>query len=877
VRKSFLLFILFPVVYLFAGTTGKITGRVVDLTTGELLPFVNVVVEGTNLGAATDIDGYYFILNVPPGEYTLSASMIGYNRMRVEGVRVSFDFTSVCNFELTPTILEGEEIVVVAEREIIRPDLTSSLAVVGADDIETMPVQNFRDVLNLQAGIVKGHIRGGRSGEVAYLIDGISVTDAYSGDIAVEVDNSAIQELQVVSGTFNAEYGQAMSGIVNIVTKEGSRKYSGQVSSWIGDYLTADENFTGLNKLNILQNKNLQSTISGPLPFLKKRGSFFVTTRYYYSDGWLYGKREFTPQGEPGDDKVVPMNFYNKIFAQGKLSLQLKENIELNYSYFTDHAKYKTYDHYFKYNPDGDFNRSKSGYNHQLTFTHMISPKTFYTLNAARFYSEYKHYVYEDPYDPRYVHPDLLTAPAYSFAQGGTKMQNFTRWSKTTAGKLDITSQIGSSNEVKGGIETRFHNLFLHEFDIVPKRTETGEIVPFEPDIPDITAPNHNRYNKKPYELSCYLQDKIELKDMIVNLGIRYDYFEPNGVVLADPSDPNINDPWKPEHKDMTLEEREEIWWKKASSKTQISPRFGVAYPITDRGVIHFSYGHFLQIPPFEYLYKNPEFEVPKTSGISTILGNTDLDAQRTVMYEIGLQQAFTDDIATDVTLFYRDIRNWVGTSPEINTVIPGTKYVKYINKDYANVRGITFSLDKYRIDKFGVSLDYTYQIAEGTSSNPDDAFNDARAGREPRKEVIPLNWDQSHTFNLSILFGNAGLIFRYGSGLPYTPWIVQGTRVGRTLATGLKENSERRPTTITADFNYSYDIKIGKSTVSFIIRILNIFDTRNEEGVFTDTGRATYTLEERIAGADASPEWFIRPDFYSEPRQIQVGMSVRF
>ncbi|MEA3431107.1 MAG: TonB-dependent receptor [candidate division WOR-3 bacterium] len=876
-RKSFLLFILFPVVYLFAGTTGKITGRVVDLTTGELLPFVNVVVEGTNLGAATDIDGYYFILNVPPGEYTLSASMIGYNRMRIEGVRVSFDFTSVCNFELTPTILEGKEIVVVAEREIIRPDLTSSLAIIEARDIETMPVQSFRDILNLQAGIVKGHIRGGRSGEVAYLIDGISITDAYSGDIAVEVDNSAIQELQVVSGTFNAEYGQAMSGIVNIVTKEGSRKYSGEVSSWIGDYLTTDENFTGLNKLNILQNKNLQSTISGPLPFLKKRGSFFVTTRYYYSDGWLYGKRKFTPQGEPGDDKVVPMNFYNKIFAQGKLSLQLKENIELNYSYFTDHAIYKTYDHYFKYNPDGDFNRSKSGYNHQLTFTHMISPKTFYTLNASRFYSEYKHYVYEDPYDPRYVHPDLLTAPAYSFAQGGTKMQNFTRWSKTTAGKFDITSQIGLSNEVKGGIETRFHNLFLHEFDIVPKRIEIGEVVPFEPDIPPITAPNHNKYNKKPYELSCYLQDKIELKDMIVNLGIRYDYFEPNGVLLADPSDPNINDPWKPEHKDMTLEEREEIWWKKASSKTQISPRFGVAYPITDKGVIHFSYGHFLQIPPFEYLYKNPEFEVPKTSGISTILGNTDLDAQRTVMYEIGLQQAFTDDIATDVTLFYRDIRNWVGTSPEINTVIPGTKYVKYINKDYANVRGITFSLDKYRIDKFGVSLDYTYQIAEGTSSNPDDAFNDARAGREPRKEVIPLNWDQTHTLNLSILFGNAGLIFRYGTGLPYTPWIVQGTRVGRTLATGLRENSERRPSTLTASFNYSHDIKIGKAIASFTIRILNIFDTKNEEGVFTDTGRATYTLEERIAGADADPNWFVRPDFYSEPRQIQMGASLRF
>jgi hypothetical protein len=120
-------------------------------------------------------------------------------------------------------------------------------------------------------------------------------------------------------------------------------------------------------------------------------------------------------------------------------------------------------------------------------------------------------------------------------------------------------------------------------------------------------------------------------------------------------------------------------------------------------------------------------------------------------------------------------------------------------------------------------------------------------------------------------------LIFRYGSGLPYTPWVVQGTRVGRSLATGLKENSERRPLTLTADFNYSHNVKIGRAIASLTIKILNLFDTRNEEGVFTDTGRATYTLEERIAGADAAPDWFVRPDFYSEPRQIQIGMSIKF
>ncbi|MCK4328852.1 TonB-dependent receptor [candidate division WOR-3 bacterium] len=887
-KRYFLLLILIPVVNLFSGTTGKITGRVIDQSTGEVLPFANIIVEGTTLGAAADANGYYFILNVPPGNYAVTASMIGYGSVRVEGIRVSFDFTTTQDFELSSTIIEKGELVVVAERVIIRPDLTSSLSVIGASDIETMPVQSFEDVLGLQAGVVHGHIRGGRSGEVAFLIDGISITSAYSGGIAVssaysggisvEVENDAIQELQVVTGTFNAEYGQAMSGIVNIVTKEGSKDYSGEVKTWVGDYLTPDEIFTGFDNKNLLQNKNLQATLSGPLPFFKKKLTFFFTGRYFYSDGWLYGKREFTPQGFPGDNEIVPMNSYKKLFLHSKLSFQIKDNIKLNYSYFTDRIKYKNYDHFFKYNPDGILNRFESGYNHQIKFTHMLSSRTFYTINAARFYSDYQHYLYEDPLDSRYVHPDSLSSSAYAFADGGTSMSHVKLLSYTTTVKFDISSQITNSNEIKAGIESRFYDTSFEGFDIIPKVGEIGEIVPFEPDIPDITSPIHNKFDsKKPYEFSCYIQDKIEFKDMIVNIGLRFDYFEPDGNVLTDPSDPNILDPWSSEHQEMTLEERKEIWWKKATPKTQISPRFGVAYPITDRGVIHFSYGYFLQIPTFEYLYTNPEFEIPKMSGINTILGNADLDAQRTVMYEIGLQQAFTDNIAVDVTLFYRDIRDWVGTSPQINTVVPGTAYVKYINKDYANVRGITVAFDRYRTDKFGLSLDYTYQIVEGTSSNPEDAFWDARAGRAPRIQVIPLDWDQTHTVNLSILYGNAGLILRYGTGFPYTPYIVQGTRVGRSLTTGLKENSARKPSTLTADFNYTHDIKIRKATASFTIRILNLFDARNEEWVFEDTGRATYTLQERIAGADASPDWFIRPDFYSEPRQLQIGVAVKF
>ena len=229
----------------WAGTTGKIAGEVKDAQTGELLAGVNIQLEGTLMGAATNLDGYYVILNVPPGKYTLVASAVGYTKKRVVGVAVSIDLTSTVDVQIASAMVEAEEVVVTAERRAVKKDLTSSEARVDAAQIESLPVQEVSEVLSLQAGITvdRGggiHIRGGRSSEVAYWVDGVSVSDAYDGGQAVQVDNNAVQELQVISGTFNAEYGQAMSGIVNIVTKDGESNYHGTLQAYAGSYVTGN-------------------------------------------------------------------------------------------------------------------------------------------------------------------------------------------------------------------------------------------------------------------------------------------------------------------------------------------------------------------------------------------------------------------------------------------------------------------------------------------------------------------------------------------------------------------------------------------------------------------------------------------------------------
>ncbi len=213
--KRALFFLCLPAL-LWAGTTGKIAGVVKDAGNKEPLPGVNLIIEGTSMGAVTSLDGDYFIINVPPGRYNLRATMMGYTPVIQREVLVQTDHTTTIDFNLSSTVLDiGNEITVVAERPMVQKDVTSGRAIVTTEEIKEMPVESFTDVLKTKAGITEGangalHIRGGRASEIGYMIDGVAVSNPMWGGLSVSVENTAIQELQVVSGTFNAEYGQAM-------------------------------------------------------------------------------------------------------------------------------------------------------------------------------------------------------------------------------------------------------------------------------------------------------------------------------------------------------------------------------------------------------------------------------------------------------------------------------------------------------------------------------------------------------------------------------------------------------------------------------------------------------------------------------------------
>ena len=1126
INRAFILCLIFLQV-IFAGTTGKISGKVVDENNQPLIG-CNIVVKGTSIGAATNIKGEYFILNIPPGKYDLTASMIGYGTVTVEGTLVMVDLTAKTNFFLKPETIEGDVITVTAEKPTVRLDQTSMSAVVSSEDIENLPVTDVGDVIELQAGIVRDpnggfHVRGGRSSEVSFWVDGVATTDSYDGSSGLEIENAGIQEVQVISGTFNAEYGQAMSGIVNVVTKDGGLNYQGNLDFFSGGYHTNHSNlysisspfsswqsFTDLNGdgnwdygeilydlngnntwdegeiywdrngnqswdgdegteplnddlgydgylgdyydyngdgkttqpspgegngrkdwgehqfnldnkgyteylnvfKNIFQQSNISGSLSGPIPLSNKKLTFYSTFRYYHSAGRYYGRKLFSPTGVFSDESIVPLSPFSKLSGQFKLTYNIKSGMKASYTGYLTEKAYKNYDSYYKYNPDGILNNFESDQSHMLALTHSISQNTFYEFKFLNFSSGYHQSLYEKsdvPYStsilteeemqqiniedsiqirtgydvfstiPRYGVQDLgadqyqitdfadqtgyiagdqFITPAWSFGTGGTQNGRFSRNTSFKQFNLTVSSQINNTHFIKSGILYKQYDMWADDKFLNYKTvgewslTQNGDtlgynplagarVTPFIPTINPTYTSEHDYFRVNPKELSFYLQDKIELDELIINAGLRFDFFDPDwkipeneklpgnlkyflaktnndtslfwendfsilhkDVIILDSLDQqgavaienlfitgveydSTSQSYTEAFNDQLLTYRNTFRWENGFNKVepsfQLSPRIGIAYPITDKGVIHVSYGHFFQVPNFSFLYENPEFEITNNNN-GGIIGNAALNPEKTVMYEIGFKQEIAYKTAIDLTIFYRDTRDWVGVSPTIKKY-PVGNYRKYENKDYANTRGFTLVLDRQFINGLGGGIDYTWMIAEGTYSNPQDAYFDAQDNQAPRLSMLPLNWDQTHTLNFRATTGGknwvASAIGKLWSGKPYTPEFKTGTISGSGAFAGFADNSERKPNVFDLDIRASYSINLLGLQSKIYCNIYNLLDLQNEFSVWEDTGRATYTLTAKdVPLTDPGrighlQEHLIRPEWYGEPRRINIGLNI--
>jgi outer membrane receptor for ferrienterochelin and colicin len=870
-RLMVLMVMLFGIPLVFAGQTGKVTGRIVDSVTKEPVIGANVVVSGTYLGAAADENGEYIIANIPPGTYKLVVSSIGYVKTTIDKVVIRIDQTTHTDVTLTPQSVQiTKEVFITATRPMVQKDITSTNSIISSEDLKSLPVEDMSSVVNLQAGVVDGHFRGGRSGEVAYLVDGIPVTDIYNGSMGLRVENSSIREMEVISGTFNAEYGQAMSGVVNTVTQDGGDQYQVDAQAYVGNMFTSHTDlFMNLGKVARVETRDLEFTLSGPTGLTGL--TFFTTGRYYKDDGYLFGKRVYKMTDNnaylpTGNGEYLAMNPDRRYTVNGKLTYSI-DKLKLSYSIFWNDRQYKNYDHGYSWAPDGIQNHYQSSTMQYFQLSHIPNARFMQTLKVSYMYYGYKDYLYEDPFDSRYLSPYAGEAQtSYTFRHGGTDGSRTERNTRTILGQYNLSDQIDKHHKIGLGAEVKLHQLFNHSTNLVLLSDST---LGYPADGTIGESGSNTQYRKYPVEGAAYIQDKIEYDIMIINAGVRFDYFDPNAWMPVDKRNPTRN----PDFAGCDQ-------WTKASVKKQVSPRFGVSFPITESGILRFSYGHFFQIPNFENLYTNPSFKVIPGQSLSSVLGNPDLGVQKTVMYEIGLQQVLFDILSVNLSFYSRDIRNLLGM--EIVNTYEGFKYARFINRDYANVRGFIVTVEKRMSNYFSAKVDYTYQIAEGNASDPYAVYNNNQTNPpvEESKTVLPLDWDQRHTLNASVNFGqedwNVGLLFQYGSGLPYTEDIKvsQGVRF---------ENGGVKPATYSLDLRAEKTFDFNKMHLKVFMLVYNILDIKNELSVYGSTGRANsdlntqYYKDSDIVGTNTIAQYLLDPSMYSSPRDIRIGFGLSF
>ncbi len=935
--KKFLpiIFILVFSTWLIAGVTGKIAGTVIDAKTHEPLAGVNVVIEGTYLGASSDGDGYFVILNIPPGSYKLQAMYVGYQTVQITDVQVSVDITTKIDIMMHETTLEtSDEITVVAKRPIIRKDAVATRHFVNSDQIEIQPVNSFQQIAQNQAGVVGSHFRGGRPGEVLVMIDGVAVRDpagAYAGNMGGftgDVPEYAIEEMEVTLGGFSAEYGNVQSGILNLALKEGTPKIRGRLRFTNTPKFGSSESFTENNYTfhRFQPQENIyEVNLSGPLIFKKlgfsasaevtdrKQGlylnensfdqayqgklSYRFTPQHKLTIGGIFNRSDwdnfYFPASRYGPGKGYVTDTYIKGLDPSKDTLMV-------YKYVDDKSLYgtiKTDDTPNSVTAQGDtFNVTKTFYmagmedylwnNHKetnlayLNWTHSLSSRTYYEIRLSTFLSNY-HYAPVDVDDRDHdgnrsedlqwdlskpgPHPIYREREQNYWWVRGDDPGYLDERSWTHSLKFDMVSQVTRNHLIKGGLQAH-----LNRSDVQNISWTLG-VGTFRKDI----------WKQNYFDLGAYVQDKLEFQGIIALVGLRFDMFDPNGFGSPVYYPGDYGAPYSqigPDGRPVFLNP------KKAKATYQLSPRIGISHPITERSVLHFTYGHYFQRPDGYYLFRN--HYIQSLTKVGNFIGNPSLAPEKTVAYELGIEQQFFSDIRFTVTGYYKDVTNLLNWRKYVGRTIQNFELNVYTNADYGNIKGLEFTLEK-RIGKFfGGNINYTFSIAKGRSSNATGGSGSFTSV----KRMNLLNFDQTHTVNANILlrtpqdFGpqlagvhplggfKASILFKYGSGLPYSSY---GTR---------KINDERMPWTSTTDIKLLRSFTLSRYKLNLFMDIFNLFDKKNirfiGNSLYYDSGDPndpSIKGDPSVVRRDVAQNYYRNPQAYSAGRQIRFGLGLNF
>jgi len=889
---------------------GKIAGAVIDANSQEPVAGVNVEIKGTYMGAATDINGQFLITDVSPGQYDIEVSIIGYKIYLKTGVDISPGETVIIEVKLEESILAfGEEIEVVGKKPLLEVDLTSSEESFSSADIEQKIVESLDDIVAQQAGVVKTdgeiHIRGGRADESLYIIDGVSVKDPLSGfSNTVYVNPDAIKELKVVTGGFNAEYGQMMSGVIDVITKEGSDSYSGSFK------LKSDH--LGVGVFNNSNTQIIEFNFGGPEPLenfilpivslnLPGSMSFFISGYGNISDTYLnqasrlYPSRSsldmFAPRQENTWHILGKLTW--KLKPGQKFSLSYDRSLGINQGFFSRYLKQSAYYPYsFSQNLDNYPTFTTEAILINMIWRHTVSQRTFYEVMVSDFYNsthsavQNKHWSdYSerlDLYPIRYF-PDsqgnLTIRRGDGFYDHGDYGQWYDYYSDRWSVKSEITSQITNDQQFKAG------------FDLAYTEMQVVDIADPWVDSDIGYGRSHDIYKVHSYLGYFYIQDKIKYDGMIVNIGLRYDYWFPGKFVqeaIDDPATIIISD----EARRLFYDETFEVFGLRG--KGHLSPRIGISHPVSDRDVLYFHYGHFSQQPKGQYVYAKLKATSPATYQQ---FGNPNLNPQTTVAYELGLKHKFNENLVMDLRAYYRDIFDYP-SSENVEMENPrwgDLSFFMYFNRDYSRSKGVELMVKQRYAKYLTGTLHFTYAVSKGKASHPNDNLLVAsgQLGSKPLKENY-LSWDRPIRLTLDLNFHvDEDRIALLGLPLP-KKWgingrweLESGKRYTQLLDIEKEIYDDANPNAKIADYWNQLDLRLYKSfdlfgmDFSLIMDIWNVFDAKIPRIINPYTGReyrpgdiltSSYTQD-----LNPSPNPIDNPSKYRWPRRMTFGLSVGF
>ena len=776
--------------------TGKISGRVVDGNTGEPLPGANVVIVGTLQGATTDVDGYYTILNVRPGVYSVRASFVGYTSQVVDNVEVRIGLTTEVNFELVPAAVGLEEIVVQAERRVVQPDLSASRVDLGAEQIAGLPVTDITSVVGLQAGVQGLNIRGSDARQAALMLDGFDVGMRRSGQPLSAISYASVEEIQIQSGGFTAEYGDLRSGIVNVVTKEGPRdRYTGDIiiryappqkkyfgispsdpnSYWMRPYLDpetwlvgtrvgwADDpelqqqypSFDGFQAISELSRSDndpnndmtpeeaqklflwrhrrdlrikepdyvIDAGLGGPVPLIS---SWLGDLRFYASFRREQNQYIIPLSRDGYDEQTVRLKLTSDIASGMKLTLEglktiMKGSAE-DYPRTGITRLIKDGDRFYTFGTDGLANYNRNGWLGDqifsdgvfsigdidinqigLSFTHTLNATSFYEIKLQRIKEDY----FTRPPRQRDTSCVFHVTPTYCVDEAplGFSFEPINSWEGMRMGahwaefrdtssivtyrlRIDYTNQINRFHMIKVGAE----------LEVADQDINYG-YVDFLLNPDDVYA----KWKAREIYGGAYIQDKIEFRGMIANVGLRLDYYNPNTRWW------DRSDPYTDAFMGMNANRMDELVRKvPVSAKFYLSPRVGISFPITSTSKLYFNYGHARQRPDPDYVYALKRDFITNRVWF---LANPDAPLEWTIQYELGYEQSLFDQYLLRIAGFYKDIRNQPRTV-RYKDIFGLVDYTTNTADNYGDIRGFEISLMKHAGDWFRGFVNYTYMVA---------------------------------------------------------------------------------------------------------------------------------------------------------------------